>query len=88
MKPLCEDTSPDVERAWLQGLRAQSPLWRLRRTVSLTDFCWRSARRAFERTRPEAGPRERDLWWLTEAYGAELAGRVIAHCDAIGFHDR
>ena len=88
MKPFCEDTTPDVERVWLEGLRIQSPLWRLRRTVALTDFCWRSARRAFANARPGASARERDAWWLTEAYGEDLARRVIAHCDRIGFHDR
>ena len=88
VKPLCEDTSPEVERVWLEGLREKGPLWRLRRTVALTHFCWLSARRAFARARPEASARDRDEWWLTEAYGEELARKVLAHCDRIGFHDR
>ena len=88
MKPLSEDTTLEAERVWLDGLRAKSNLWRLRRTVELIEFCRRSALCAFERARPGASRRDRDEWWLTEAYGKELAAKVLAHCDRIGFHDR
>lgn len=88
MKPLQSDTPIEVEAVWLAGLREKGPLWRLRRTMELTDACWRWAIAAYERAHPGTTPAERDEWLLTERYGPELAQRVMAHCRAIRWHER
>jgi hypothetical protein len=88
VKPLQDDTPLAIERLWLEALRAKGPLWRLRRTFELTDACFRWGTAAYERTHPEATPAERDEWLLRERYGDDLAQRVMAHCRAIGWHER
>jgi hypothetical protein len=67
MKPLALDTLLHVEQRWIAGLRARGALWRLRRLVGMTHFCWQAASDALQRARPEATPAEREAWLLQEA---------------------
>ena len=76
MKPLSQDTPLEVERAWLDGMRAKGAPWSLYRTLELSSACWRGALAAFERAHPDATRAERDLWLLRERYGEDLARRV------------
>jgi len=78
MKPLSRDTPLEVERVWLEGLRAKGAAWRLYRTLELSSACWRSAIAAYERAHPGASRTERDLWLVRERYGDDLARRVEA----------
>jgi hypothetical protein len=78
MKPLALDTPLHVEKLWIAGLRERGPLWRLRRLVDMTSFCWQAAQGACQRVRPEATPIEREAWLLGERYGNAVAHRVMA----------
>jgi hypothetical protein len=78
MKPLALDTPLHVEKLWIAGLRERGPLWRLRRLVDMTSFCWQAAQGACQRVRPEATPMEREGWLLRERYGYAVAHRVMA----------
>ena len=87
MKPLSPDTPLDVERLWIDGLRAKGPLWRLRCLASMTSFCWQAAAEAYRRARPHASKSERDLWLLQERYGSDMARRVVERRRQKGFYD-
>ncbi len=76
MKPLSPDTPLDVERVWLDGLRAKGPSWSFYRTLELSSACWRGAIAAFERAHPDATRFERDMWLFRERYGDALADLV------------
>jgi hypothetical protein len=78
VKLLALDTPLHVEQRWIAGLRAKGALWRLQRLVSMTHFCWHAASDAFQRTRPEATPMERDAWLLQERYGPDIAQHIMA----------
>jgi hypothetical protein len=78
MKPLALDTPLHVEKLWIAGLRERGPLWRLRRLVEMTGFCWQAAQDACQRVRPEATPMEREVWLLGEHYDNAMAQRVMA----------
>jgi len=86
MKPLSADTSLEVERIWISGLRDQGPLWRLRHLVSMTSLCWRAAYDAYRHARPDASDHERDFWLLQERYGRDVAQRVVAQRRQKGFY--
>lgn len=77
MKPLAQDTPLHVEKLWIAGLRDRGPLWRLRRLIGMTSFCWQATYEAFRRARPEATPIAREAGLLQERYGHALAHRVI-----------
>ena len=78
MKPLALDTPLHVEKLWIAGLRERGPLWRLRRLVDMTSFCWQAAQGACQRIQSEATPIERQAWLLGERYGNAVAHRVMA----------
>jgi hypothetical protein len=84
MKPLSRDTELPVEQLWIAGLRDKGPLWRLRRLVDMTSLCWHATYGAFQRTRPEITPLEREAWLLQERYGHDLAQRVMEWCHSRG----
>lgn len=86
MKPLSRDTPLDVEGVWIAAQRERGPLWRLRRAIEMTELCWRGAREAVRRARPEATPVEQDLLLLTQRYGAELAREVVQRRREAGFY--
>jgi hypothetical protein len=89
MEPLSADTPLDVERVWLDGIRARGPLFQLQRMLELTDLCRQAAREAVRRAYPEAGQPELDEILLRELYGdAEAAREVVALRHAQGFYDR
>ena len=84
MKPLAQDTPLHIEQLWLAGLRDRGPLWRWRRLVGMTSFCWRAASDACRRAQPEATPMARETWLLQERYGSDIARRVIELCQLRG----
>src|SRR5262250_2082109 len=84
MKPLAQDTPLHVEKLWIAGLRDRGPLWRLRRLVGLTSFCWQGAYDAYRRAQPEATPLVREAWLLQERYGHDIAHRVLELCQSRG----
>jgi hypothetical protein len=89
MKPLSPDTPLEVERIWLEGIRARGPLFQLQRMLELTDLCRQAAREAVRRAHPEADQPERDEILLRELYGdPEAARRVVALRREQGFYDR
>ena len=77
MKPLAQDTPLAVEKIWIAGLRERGALWRLRRMVGMTSFCWQAAADAYRRARPDATPMARDAWLLQERYGSDIAHGVF-----------
>src|SRR5262249_777416 len=77
MKPLAQDTPLHIEKLWLAGLRDREPLWRLRRLVGMTSFCWQGAYDAYRRVQPEATALTREAWLLRERYGDDIAERVL-----------
>jgi hypothetical protein len=89
MKPLSADTPLEVERIWLDGIRARGPAFQLQRMIELSDFCRQAARVAVRRAHPEAGQAELDEILLRELYGdAEAARAVVARRRELGFYDR
>src|SRR5215471_17351442 len=84
MKPLAQDTPLHIEQLWLAGLRDRGPLWRLRRLVGMTSFCWQGAYDACRRAQPEATPLAREAWLLQERYGHDIAHRVLELCQNRG----
>ena len=86
MKPLAHDTRLHIEKIWLAGLRDRGPLWRLRRLVGMTSFCWQAAYDAFRRAQPEATPLAREAGLLQERYGHDIAHRVIELCQSRGVY--
>lgn len=87
MKPLSSDTPLEVEKVWLAMQRQRGPLWRLRRAVEMTTFCWRAGQEAVRRAHPDASTCEQDRILLTQRYGAELADGFIRRRQEIGFYD-
>lgn len=89
MKPLSADTPLDVERIWLDGIRAKGPLFQLQRLLELTDLCRQAAREAIRRAYPDASPPERDEILLRELYrDEEVARKAVAMRRELGFYDR
>jgi hypothetical protein len=60
MKPLSPDTPLEVEKIWLDGIRARGPLFQLQRTMELSDLCREAAKIAIARAMPDATEAERD----------------------------
>jgi hypothetical protein len=89
MKPLSADTPLEVERIWLDGIRAKGPAFRIQRTLELTELGRQAAREAVRRTHPDASPPEQDEILLRELYGdEEVARKVVALRRDLGFYDR
>lgn len=89
MKPLSADTPLDVERIWLDGIRAKGPLFQIQRLLELTDLCRQAAREAVRRAHPDASPPEQDEILLRELYGdEEVARKAVALRRELGFYDR
>lgn len=84
MKPLAQDTSLQVEKIWIAGLRERGALWRLRRMVGITSFCWQAAADACRRAQPEATPMAREAWLLQERYGSNIARGIVERCQRSG----
>jgi hypothetical protein len=77
MEPLAQDTLLSVEKYWIAGLRERGALWRLRRMVDMTRFCWQAAADAYQRARPDATPMARQAWLLQERYGSDIARKIF-----------
>ena len=89
MKPLSADTPLDVERIWLDGIRAKGPLFQLQRMLELTDLCRQAAREAVRRAYPDASQPEQDEILLRELYrDDEAARKAVALRRELGFYDR
>jgi hypothetical protein len=89
MKPLSTDTPLDIERIWLDGIRAKGPLFQLQRMLELTDLCRQAAREAVRRAHPDASQPEQDEILLRELYrDDEAARKAIALRRDLGFYDR
>jgi hypothetical protein len=89
MKPLSADTPLEVERIWLDGIRAKGPLFQLQRMLELTDLCRLAAREAVRRAYPDASQPERDEILLREVYGDKDAARKVVELRrGLGFYDR
>lgn len=87
MKPLSPDTPLEVEKIWLDGIRARGPLFQLQRAMELSDLCREAARIAIARAMPEASEAERDERLLVELYGDEEAAREVVRLRReIGFY--
>ena len=86
MKPLSADSPLEVERIWIAGLREKGPVWRLQCLASMTSLCWRAARDAYRRIRPDASNREQNLWLLQERYGSDIAQGVVERRRQKGFY--
>ncbi|HXO21866.1 MAG TPA: hypothetical protein VOA87_18280 [Thermoanaerobaculia bacterium] len=54
--------------------------------AELTGFCWRAAKEAVRRARPEATARELDAFFLSERYGDEVAEAVVSLKAEKGFY--
>ena len=89
MKPLSEDTPLDIERIWLDGIRAKGPMFQLQRLLELTDLCRQAAREAVRRAHPDASRPEQDEILLRELYGdEEVAHKTVELRRELGFYDR
>jgi len=89
MKPLSADTPLEVEKIWLDGIRARGPAFQLERMIELSDFCRQAAREAVRRAHPEASQPELDEILVRELYGdLAVARAVVARRRELGFYDR
>jgi hypothetical protein len=89
MKPLSADTPLEVERIWLDGIRAKGPIFQFRRTLELAALCRQAAREAVRRAHPDASLPEQDEILLRELYGdEEVAREAVALRRELGFYDR
>lgn len=88
MKPLSPDTPLEVEKIWLDGIRARGPLFQLHRTMELSDLCREAAKIAIARAMPDASQAERDERLLVELYGDEEAAREVVRLRReLGYYD-
>ena len=75
--------SPDTD-AWadqmqIELLRQAGPEKRLKIALELSAMVWNMARSAVDRYYPHETQDQRDLRFLTQCYGRELAEKFIAH---------
>lgn len=88
MKPLSADTPLEVEKIWLDAIRARGPQFQLERMIELSNLCREGARKAIERAMPEASPAERDERLLIELYGDPEAARAVVELRRqLGFYE-
>lgn len=73
------DTHPDIERKWIEMLRAAGPDRRLEMACEQTDQCVSLAKAAITRSYPDLSPLERDLLFIDIHYGHDLAQRVRSY---------
>jgi len=89
MKPLAADTPLEVEKVWLDSIRARGPAFQLQRMIELSDLCRQAAREAVRRAHPEASQPDLDEILVRELYGdVEVARAVVARRRELGFYDR
>jgi hypothetical protein len=89
MQPLSPDTPLEVERVWLEGIRAKGPYFQLQRMLEMANLCRQAARSAVQRAHPDASQPERDRILLRELYGdEEMARKVVEMRRERGFYDR
>jgi hypothetical protein len=70
------DTSVEAERVQIELLRAAPVARRLQLALSLSATVIGAARRALERSRPNASRRELDVRFVELHYGSDLAAAV------------
>ena len=76
---MLNDTSPEMERVWVELWRQKSVAFRCARAFALTGDVIRRSRQALAAARPGLSLRERDLEWVGLFYGRDLEHRVREH---------
>lgn len=79
MTPRSPDTEPWAEELQFALLRQAGPLRRLELAGQLTSMSWNIARAAYDRLYPNETQEERDLRFLSQIYGSELARQFMTN---------
>lgn len=78
---MLSDTSPEMEKVWIQMWRDKTPEFRLQRTFALSDQVITRSRAAIRRLHPEWTDLQCQLFWVEVHYGRDLAQRLRTHLD-------
>ena len=76
MRPMSVDTSPEVERVWIEGIRRRTPQQRLKMALNLGTMVRRLAWQGLCGRFPNNTERERRMRFLALMYGPKLADEV------------
>lgn len=79
LKSLVSDTEPWAAEMQIELLRNASPARRFELACQLSAMIWNGARAAIDRLHPEETQDQRDLRFLSELYGLDLAKKFIAY---------
>ena len=77
MKPLSDDTHPEIERLWIDGLRRRTPAQRFHRIGELNATLQRLAEIETRQRHPDAPEREIRLRVAARRLPAELMRRAF-----------
>ena len=77
MKPLMNDTPPEIEARWLEGLRKRTPAERFRRVGELNAMLQQLAEAETRRRHPDANEREIKLRVASRRIPAELMRKAF-----------
>lgn len=78
METRSRDTSPEMDEMQIELLRQAGPGRRLDMAVQLSQLTWNLARGAVDRAFPKETEDQRDLRFLSNIYGVDLAQKFIA----------
>jgi len=76
MRPMSVDTSPEVERVWIEGIRRRTPQQSLKMALNLGTTVRRLAWQGLCGRSPNDTERERRMRFLALMYGPKLANEV------------
>ncbi len=76
MKPMSLDTSPEIERVWIEGIQRRIPGQRLEMAFNLGAMARCLAWQGLCRRYPNDSKRERRRRFLRLMYGSKLANEV------------
>ena len=79
MTPRSPDTEPWAEELQFELLRKAGPARRLELCCELSAMVWNGVRAAIDRLHPHETQDQRDLRFLTQLYGEQLAKDFIAY---------
>ena len=77
MKPLMDDTPPEIEEIWLEMLRKRTPAERLRRVGELSAALQQMAEAETRRRHPDATEREIKLRVASRRIPADLMRKAF-----------
>ncbi|MEX0776390.1 MAG: hypothetical protein WD042_11855 [Phycisphaeraceae bacterium] len=73
---MLSDTSPEVEKVWIEMWREKSPTYRVQKALRLTAQMRNLSYAGLKRARPDMTPAQINAWFLELLYGRELLEKV------------